>query len=167
MTQRIHRYRLVSLLLTPCLITVLGIFPAASARSQEHPGTTVLKRIPVQQNGEISGARLFQNYCAPCHGVDAKGNSPAAPALKSVPPDLTVLAKYRAGNFPADHIMSVLTGQGDNTAHGSKDMPVWGAAVSQYGRSIGRGRLSARQKRRRVPEVDPGALDRKTAEVDC
>jgi len=99
---------------------------APSARGQDQSATTVVKRVPVQQNGEISGAKLFQAYCAPCHGVNAKGNGPAAPALRSIPPDLTVLAKFNGGTFPADHVMTILSGQGDNTAHGAKDMPIWG-----------------------------------------
>ena len=33
------------------------------------------------------------HYCASCHGLDARGNGPAAFVLKTTPPDLTALAK--------------------------------------------------------------------------
>jgi mono/diheme cytochrome c family protein len=105
---------------------IVSIAFMSPARAQDQSQATVLKRLPVQQNGEIAGSKLFATYCAPCHGVDAKGNGPAAPALKSIPPDLTMLAKYKGDVFPAAHVMTVLTGQSDNTAHGTKDMPIWG-----------------------------------------
>jgi len=106
--------------------TVLSIAFMSPVRAQDPLQTTVLKRVPVQQNGEITGSKLFAAYCAPCHGVDGKGKGPAAPALKSIPPDLTFLAKYSGGSFPSAHVMAVLTGLSDNTAHGTKDMPIWG-----------------------------------------
>jgi mono/diheme cytochrome c family protein len=126
MIQATHNPRIARLLAAVPAAAAVLIALVPSTPAQNLPSTTVIKKVPVQQNGEISGARLFQTYCAPCHGVDAKGNGPAAPALRSIPPDLTVLAKFSGGNFPAAHVMSVLTGQGDNTAHGSKDMPIWG-----------------------------------------
>ena len=45
----------------------------------------------------VKGPDLFRAYCASCHGIDAKGTGPAAPALKASVPDLTLLqAKSRA-----------------------------------------------------------------------
>lgn len=126
MTQPTFCCRLVRFCVTVFAISVLATALAPSASAQEPLSTTVLKKVPVQQNGEVSGAKLFVSYCAACHGANGKGNGPAAVALKSIPPDLTVLAKYSGGTFPATHIMSVLSSQGDNTAHGSKDMPIWG-----------------------------------------
>jgi len=118
--------RFVRFFLTAFVVAALivGATPVVSA--QDPSSTILLKRVPVQQNGEVSGARLFLTYCATCHGANGKGNGPAAVALDRIPPDLTVLAKFSGGAFPAAHVMNVLTGQGDNTAHGSKDMPVWG-----------------------------------------
>jgi mono/diheme cytochrome c family protein len=40
---------------------------------------------------------MFRSYCAVCHGLDAKGSGPAAPALKMEPADLTTLAKENQG----------------------------------------------------------------------
>ena len=126
MTQLTFCRRLACYCVTAFAIPALATALAPSASAQETLPPAVIKKVPVQQNGEVSGAKLFLSYCAPCHGANAKGNGPAAVALKSIPPDLTVLAKYSGGSFPATHVMSVLSSQGDNTAHGSKDMPIWG-----------------------------------------
>ena len=85
-----------------------------------------VKRAPAANTSAASGKEMFNSYCASCHGTDAKGNGPAASALKSVPADLTALARKNGGKFPADRVMSILTGQGTVTAHGNQDMPVWG-----------------------------------------
>jgi mono/diheme cytochrome c family protein len=85
-----------------------------------------VKHAPAPQTSAASGKEMFNSYCASCHGTDAKGHGPAAAALKSAPADLTALAKNNGGTFPADRVMSILTGQASVTAHGNHDMPVWG-----------------------------------------
>jgi mono/diheme cytochrome c family protein len=69
---------------------------------------------------------MFKSYCASCHGPGAKGDGPAAAALKSAPGDLTLLTKSNSGKFPSERVMSILRGQATVTAHGNRDMPVWG-----------------------------------------
>ena len=49
----------------------------------------------------VKSLELFRAHCAACHGSDAKGGGPMAPALKAKVPDLTVLAKRNGGQFPA------------------------------------------------------------------
>lgn len=72
------------------------------------------------------GQKMFAQYCASCHGVDGKGNGPAASALKTGMPDLTRIPKVD-GKFPGLRVMHAISGDKDIPAHGSKDMPVWGA----------------------------------------
>ena len=84
-----------------------------------------IQNVPVTPTSPASGKDMYVNYCASCHGKDGKGNGPAAPALKSMPTDLTALGKKNGGKFPADHVAAILAGAGV-TAHGSADMPVWG-----------------------------------------
>ena len=86
-----------------------------------------IKKVPVQPTPASSGSEMFTTYCAVCHGPDGKGAGPAAAALKKSPGDLTVLAKNHGGKFPSARVYTVITGDGDISAHGSKDMPVWGA----------------------------------------
>lgn len=73
-----------------------------------------------------SGKDMFMSYCASCHGKDAKGDGPAANALKQLPADLTTLAKRSGGKYPSDRVASVLRGQANLMAHGDQEMPVWG-----------------------------------------
>ncbi len=74
------------------------------------------------------GQALFAEVCAVCHGIDAKGNGPAAPALAKPVPDLTQLALGNNGVFPSAEIQATITGQDKVVAHGTLEMPVWGKA---------------------------------------
>ena len=93
-------------------------------------GKTV-KRINAQPTATVNGVDLFKEYCAVCHGSDAKGSGPAADALKKRPADLTQLARKNGGNFPELHVMNYIKGQDVVASHGSRDMPVWGSIFSQ------------------------------------
>ena len=73
-----------------------------------------------------SGQQIYQQFCAACHGMDAKGNGPAASRLKTPPPDLTTLAKRNMGKFPYDYVAGVLRFGPGPSSHGSSDMPTWG-----------------------------------------
>jgi len=73
-----------------------------------------------------SGKQMYADYCAPCHGVAGKGDGPAAPALKTAPADLTLLARNNNGKFPIDRVMTELHQGSKSAAHGSSEMPVWG-----------------------------------------
>lgn len=71
-------------------------------------------------------AEDFEQYCAACHGRDAKGDGPVAPLLIRHPPDLTRLAARNDGVFPEDRVQYIIDGRGDVLAHGPREMPVWG-----------------------------------------
>ena len=73
-----------------------------------------------------SGSEMYQSYCASCHGRGAKGDGPAAPALKTSPPDLTTLAARNDGKYPTARVTSILQGKESLVAHGDQEMPVWG-----------------------------------------
>jgi mono/diheme cytochrome c family protein len=73
-----------------------------------------------------SGKQTYMQYCASCHGPDARGNGPAAFVLKTPPPDLTTLAKRHDGKFPYEYVSDVLRFGTRIVAHGSSDMPIWG-----------------------------------------
>ena len=75
---------------------------------------------------DFSGAELYQQFCASCHGARAFGDGPAAAPLKTAPPDLTLIAKRHGGRFPRQRIHRIIDGQSMPAAHGSRDMPVWG-----------------------------------------
>ena len=102
------------------LVFVGGIISAAQEAK------TTVKREPAQVTSPSSGKEMFMSYCASCHGKDAKGDGPAATALKQLPADLTMLAKRNGGKYPSDKVTSVLRGQATLVAHGDQQMPVWG-----------------------------------------
>ena len=74
---------------------------------------------------------MFVSYCASCHGVDGKGDGPAAAALKMPPTDLTLLSKDNAGEFPDTHVLAVLQHGADIPSHGSPEMPVLGPILGK------------------------------------
>jgi len=71
--------------------------------------------------------------------MDAKGNGPAAPALKTRPPDLTILAKDGGGRFPEDRVRKTIMGDDILAAHGSREAPVWGPVFHQIEEDVDRG----------------------------
>lgn len=101
------------------------LLSAAFAVAQQ-AGTTQIKHVPVKATNAASGQEMFASYCAVCHGANATGNGPAQSALKIPATDLTTLAQKNGGKYPAMHVSSVLRGDAELAAHGSKDMPVWG-----------------------------------------
>jgi mono/diheme cytochrome c family protein len=85
-----------------------------------------VKREPIKPIDAISGSATFKAYCAQCHGVSGRGDGPAAKALKTLPADLTTLAKRNNGQFPAGAVKQVVNGDTANPSHGSREMPMWG-----------------------------------------
>ena len=96
---------------------------AMFAYAQDQPKE--ITHAPAQATSPASGRDMFMNYCATCHGKDAKGDGPAADALKVAPADLTQLTK-KYGKYPSMKVTTILSGQANLAAHGNKEMPVWG-----------------------------------------
>jgi mono/diheme cytochrome c family protein len=121
------------------LLAALTLVSSAPVFSQQ----TKIKKVPAPYTSPASGKDMYMAYCASCHGSHAKGDGPAAGALKIPPADLTTLAQKNNGKFPGNHIAAVLSGQEEVTAHGSKDMPVWGPVFSR----VSRGHVTEVQQR--------------------
>lgn len=75
---------------------------------------------------DMSGAELYQVFCASCHGKEARGDGPVAETLKPTVPDLTRIAQRSAGTFPAERVRETIDGQNLPPAHGTRTMPAWG-----------------------------------------
>lgn len=103
------------------LLVVVGF--SYRAYAQDKPK---IERVPAKSTAADSGSDMFSTYCAVCHGPDAKGDGPAAPALKKQPTNLTQLSKQNDGKFPAAKVSQVIEGEEVLAAHGSRDMPIWG-----------------------------------------
>ena len=112
------------------LVAAVLVSLATSASAQDK----TIKKVPIQTSNPTSGPEMFKQYCAVCHGAGAKGDGPAASALKPPPPDLTTLTKRHDGTFPKAHVANVLRNGVNAPAHGSVEMPIWGplfASVNQ------------------------------------
>ena len=100
----------------------------------------VVKKVSPTPTSPASGQEMFKAYCAVCHGTDAKGGGPAANAMKVPPADLTQLASKNGGRFPELKVYGIIHGDAEMpTAHGSKDMPVWGNVFQSMSRDNGAG----------------------------
>jgi mono/diheme cytochrome c family protein len=70
--------------------------------------------------------RQFDSDCAPCHGVDGRGDGPIAVRLEKKPLDLTLLARDNGGTFPFERVYKIIDGKELPPGHGP--MPAWGEA---------------------------------------
>ncbi len=111
-------------------LALAGILVAATSialMGQADPQTEkTMKKVPISRSKPDSGAQMWKDYCASCHGATGTGDGPAAEILKSPPADLTLLAKQNNGKFPTEHFESILKFGSGGHAHGTSDMPVWG-----------------------------------------
>jgi mono/diheme cytochrome c family protein len=101
----------------------VGVMPTAP-----RPQQTADRKTPDLIIRSLAGRDLFNFYCASCHGVDGKGGGHVAAALRTLPPDLTMLTERNGGTFPGAKVEEVIRGdkRAAAAAHGSSDMPVWG-----------------------------------------
>lgn len=121
-----------------CILSVAGLLLALDMRSGSitaHQSGAESKSAPRKPNSQLihslEGADLYRAYCAACHGPEAHGDGPAASALKTKPPDLTLIAKRHGGAFPADQVSKIISGEASPMAHGSREMPIWGPIFHQ------------------------------------
>lgn len=99
---------------------------AAGVRAQ-----APVRREPTLEKTTV-GSELFRFYCSNCHGQDAKGR-PATPAMRRAAPNLTALSVNHGGVFPREAVRNVIAnGAGKESAHGTSDMPVWGAIFRAF-----------------------------------
>jgi len=118
------------LMLVSSLCVIAQTAPSAAAPQAAKPE---IKHVPAGYSDPTSGKDMYNQYCASCHGLDGKGDGPAAPALKIRATNLTTLAVKNGGTFPAAHVAAVIQGDSMTPAHGSKDMPVWGPIFMSIG----------------------------------
>ncbi len=116
-TSRRTRFRIGFLILIGLF---LGFGDTAFAQDKQ------VKKESIKQTVPLSGAGMFKEYCAVCHGKDAKGDGPAASALKQEPANLTTLAQRHEGKFPDLYVENVLRNGVTTPAHGDAEMPMWG-----------------------------------------
>jgi mono/diheme cytochrome c family protein len=114
-------------ILRPCSLIAAVLLVVGLGIAQEKS----VKQVPAKPTVSVDGKSLFREYCAVCHGINAKGGGPAASALKQAPGDLTQISRKNGGKFPEDRILRMLKGEEPVAAHGSQDMPIWGAVFGK------------------------------------
>lgn len=111
----------------------LSVAVQAASQAQAEQVAPTVKRVTAQPISSVQGKDSFEAYCAACHGQTAKGDGPAAPAMKTPVADLTMIAKKNGGKFNAVGVKEMIKGADRGmAAHGSKDMPIWGPVFRSF-----------------------------------
>lgn len=76
-----------------------------------------------------TGAQLFGDYCAACHGASGKGDGDMADVITIPSPNLTLLSKNNDGIFPMLRVIHTIDGRTGVRAHASV-MPLFGKTLS-------------------------------------
>jgi mono/diheme cytochrome c family protein len=124
----------------------LLLFAGAFVTATQSQSQTQSPQSPSQQKliPSLKGDDLYRYYCASCHGTDARGKGPAAPSLRQSPPDLTQIARRNGGTFPRQRVERIIAGINTPSAHGSRQMPVWGPVFGEveWDQNLGQVRLN-------------------------
>jgi mono/diheme cytochrome c family protein len=138
----------LTLLAVALLVLALGASVAAqSPPPPKAPPAVVV--VNAHDFGAIEGARLYQAYCASCHGWDGKGNGPAARSMPAPVPDLTQLAATHTDTDCFRHVLAQLQ-EGHRPPNEPKmsekdlDMPNWGPIFKSMSSDPGIGYLRLR-----------------------
>jgi mono/diheme cytochrome c family protein len=86
----------------------------------------VMSGVSARAAEDDTGARLYLNHCAACHGAEGEGGGPVAAAMRAGMPNLRTLAQRNGGVFPTDAVTAYIDGRTINSAHGDRQMPIWG-----------------------------------------
>ena len=100
---------------TVCAIAV-GVATMANAQQSTPAGQSVFNL----------GEYEYEARCAVCHGLKGEGDGPYANFVMKTVSNLTMLSKSNNGVFPFTRVYEIIDGTVQLTAHGPKDMPIWG-----------------------------------------
>src|SRR5574340_396335 len=92
------RFTNLLIFITVMLVVAALVWVPTTGNAQD----VKIKKVVIKHSDPASGQQMYADYCAPCHGITAKGNGPAGPALKEPATNLTQLAKNNDGKYPAD-----------------------------------------------------------------
>jgi mono/diheme cytochrome c family protein len=136
-------------------LVVASAAPGAAEEPEARPGNLLASQ----------GEKLFLRHCAVCHGVGGRGDGPAASALAKPPADLTGIAARRGGSFPAADLASIIDGRFELSAHGTREMPIWGSRLGEpiaegtSGEEVARGRIDLLVEYLKTLQVQPASRD--------
>jgi mono/diheme cytochrome c family protein len=81
---------------------------------------------PAFAQDPVAGQEEFRMHCAACHGLSGLGDGPIGQSLKTPAPNLALITQRNGGLFPFQRIYEIIEGSAVVSAHGSRDMPLWG-----------------------------------------
>ena len=110
------KMKYIFILLKFYILVLFLLSPSTLIAYDEHASEEVIS----------AGAKTYYRFCSICHGKEAKGDGPFSENIKVSPPDLTVLSANNGGIFPWLSLYEIIDGQNVSTAHGTKEMPIWG-----------------------------------------
>jgi len=111
-----------------CFLSAVLIVAGVLVASAHPPTSYPAARAPLS----IAGTEIFYSHGAACHGSDGRGHGPAAAALRHGAPDLTLISRRNGGVFPRSRVKAIIAGDEQSpSAHGSREMPVWGPIFHQ------------------------------------
>ena len=122
------------------VVAMVALVVSAGAAGAQ---TKKVEKGPIKQTPASDAGKMFDTYCAVCHGKEGKGNGPAAGSLTKVPADLTKLAARNGGKFPEVKVRRYIEGLDEVSAHGSRDMPMWGDLFKSLNRDTAAIRIEA------------------------
>ena len=73
-----------------------------------------------------TGAQLYANHCAACHGRFGEGDGPVSSIMATNVPNLRTLAGRNDGTFPHERVRAYVDGRELPISHGDRQMPIWG-----------------------------------------
>jgi hypothetical protein len=109
----------------------LGIFLIGQGTGIPQTKGKTLKIVPISHSDPSSGKQMFKDYCTTCHGMDGKGDGPAAELLEVRTPDLTTIAKRHHTRSTALFISEFLRNRTCQT-NGRINLPVWGRYFREH-----------------------------------
>lgn len=120
------------------LVVLVGLMFSAGAASAQPK----IEKGPIKPTPVGDAAKMFNTYCAVCHGTEGKGDGPAAQSLTKVPADLTKLTARNNGTFPETKVRRYIEGLDEVAAHGTRDMPMWGDLFRSLNRDTAQMRIA-------------------------
>ena len=98
-----------------------------AAGAESHQNFDAWFAANAENKQDFDAASLYRSSCAPCHGKSGGGSGPLSGSLKTTVPALNNLAdRYSSGYFPERFLIEVIDGRKSLSAHGEREMPIWG-----------------------------------------
>lgn len=147
------RARSVRVLLGAATIVAVTLATFAAQLHDANAQASASEATPSPQSFVLSGKDEYVFRCASCHGLNGRGDGPAASVFKIKPADLTLLSRRNGGVFPEKRVFATIDGTTIVAAHGSREMPVWGEIFERQGSNTYNRAATAREVHERIQRL--------------